>query len=157
MPSGKRVYFARAIEGIELSQIIRVADSARYDLQQSDLILVDANREYRTWRAGSDVTSGEEHNVLVPFQIELLQSCDALLVDMTIPLRNYIGCCCEIVYARMQEMPIAVYVEDTHYGLRKWLRYHADVVVPHRREAIAYLCEALAMREQLDVNGGLRD
>jgi nucleoside 2-deoxyribosyltransferase len=138
---GRRIYFARAIEGVDRRYIRQLAASARVDLDAVGLTLIDANMEYLEWRnLYGTASSPDEYKQIVKFQLELLRSCDAVLMDMTIPNRNYIGCCCELVYACQFNIPTAVYVGDTDNGTRTWLRYHAQVVVRDRREAIAYLC-----------------
>jgi nucleoside 2-deoxyribosyltransferase len=146
--SGRRIYFARAVEGIERSQIRQLAASARLDVNAVGLTLIDAHMEYLAWRdLYGTASESDEYKQIVKFQLELLRSCDALLMDMTIPNRNYIGCCCELVYACQFNLPTAVYVGDTNYASRTWLRYHAQVVVRERREAIAHLSNRLRVEQ----------
>jgi hypothetical protein len=79
--------------------------------------------------------------VLVEFELELLRRADGLLVDMTISERNYLGCACELTYARLWRIPAVVYVGNTSNGERPWLRYHSSLVVENVQEAVRGLVE----------------
>ena len=142
-----RVYFARAIEGISRAEVTRTATNTKAYLDTFGLIMVDANHEYLTWRETERATHRcDEHVQIVKFQLELLRGCDALLMDMTIADRNYVGCCCELVYAYQYSMPTAVYVGETDNGSRTWLKYHAEAIFNECPEAVAHLSAVLSAR-----------
>lgn len=137
-----RIYLARAIENMPRAAITALSRSAAREVDGDHFELVDANREYLEWKARNpELVDSNEYLTLVPFQIALLKSCDGLLMDMTIPNRNYVGCCSELVYAYSFHLPSAVYVGDTDNGARKWLQYHATFICRERRDALAFLRE----------------
>jgi hypothetical protein len=70
-----------------------------------------------------------------------LRRCDAMIADMSIPDWPYVGCVCELVYARTYEVPAIVITGDSPLGERIWLRFHADAVVHDIDAAIKVLQE----------------
>ncbi|MGI5246729.1 hypothetical protein [Dactylosporangium sp. CA-139066] len=127
------VYFARAVDFLDPLKVAEVAARAREVLALHGMRLVDP-LEYEM-DAGPDV---------VELDLAVLRRCDAMLVDMTIPDRNYIGCVAELVYAHSWRIPAVVYVGSTDYGRRPWLRYHATQVCRSQDEAVVALRAALS-------------
>src|SRR5258708_1985155 len=94
------VYFARGIDGLDSAQVTSVGDQLRKELSQHGLTVVDPVAEQL-----------EEQSTREPFRIvtadlELLRRCHVVLMDMSIPSRNYVGCCCELVYAYLWHIPV---------------------------------------------------
>jgi hypothetical protein len=81
-----------------------------------------------------------------------MSECDVLLIDMTIPNRNYVGCVGELVYASLAGVPAVVVVGDTDYGDRLWLRAHSTLIVREWGEAVAAV-ESLAALSESDREG----
>ena len=127
------VYFARAVDFVDPVKVAEAAARARDALARFDMRLIDP-LDYEI-DAGPGV---------VEMDLAVLRRCDAMLVDMTIPDRNYIGCVAELVYAHSWRIPAVVYVGSTDYGRRPWLQYHATQVCRSQDEAVAALHAALS-------------
>jgi hypothetical protein len=144
-PTPPRVYFARAVDGLDVVQTTRLAEEVRQELESVGLSMIDpvaSEPVFRDAQAGGTAATdpSEFHRQIVEHDLAVLQGCDAVIMDMTIPSRNYIGCVCEMVYAHIWRMPCVVYM-----GLidpnRPWLKYHATAVFEARSEAVVYLAE----------------
>lgn len=135
--SGPRIYFARAIDGIVAEQIVPLAKIAAAEVSEQGLFLVDPIL-FEPTRSDSESQNSRWHHDIVVHDLKILQSCAGVLMDMTVPGRNYIGCSCELVYAYMWKIPVAVYMGENDRD-RPWLQYHASTVVRTRTEAIGYL------------------
>ena len=87
----------------------------------------------------------EERNLLQKYDrvlsdLEWIRRSDALVADMAIPDWPYVGCICELVYARWYGVPTIVITGDNQMlGERVWLRYHADFVDTDEDNAIEFL------------------
>jgi nucleoside 2-deoxyribosyltransferase len=127
------VYFARAMEGLSDAQIRSQSDDVQEELRQAGMQMIDP---YVYESAGS---SGLSPSEIVENDIALLVRADAMLMDMTVSNRNYVGCMCEIVYAHLAKVPTIVYVGNSGNGDRMWLRYHATSICTTRDEALLEL------------------
>ncbi|GGM05212.1 nucleoside 2-deoxyribosyltransferase [Dactylosporangium sucinum] len=136
------VYFARAVDFVDPTEVAMSSARAREALARLGLRLVDPVEH----EAGADLPglTGSAHAAaIVELDLALLRRSDAMLVDMTIPARNYIGCVAELVYAHQWRIPAVVYVGSTGYEQRPWLRYHATHVCRSQDEAVAILRDVL--------------
>jgi len=138
-----RVYFARAVDGLDGEQVTRLAEEARQALEAVGLSMVDPVASEPAF-SGAEV-NGEVaadrlqfYRQIVEHDLAMLRGCDAVLMDMTMPFRNYIGCICELIYAYMWNIPCVVYLGKSDPN-RPWLRYHATAMFAARSEAVAYL------------------
>lgn len=123
------IYFARGMEGLHHSQV-KVDSALREEFVRHRLTLVDPLAE-------QSVSESETAAFLtVRADLGLLRRCDGVLMDMSIAGRNYVGCCCELVYAYLWLIPVVVFVEDSGNGDRLWLRYHAATICRKRSEAM---------------------
>lgn len=126
------VYYARAIDGVPPAAIERTTLRlrrlvARYEIQLIDPVLLSRTRQVQS------------PTTLVSGDLEQLRRADAMLMDMSIRHRNYIGCCCELVYAFQWRIPTIVFIGKSGYGDRIWLQYHATAVCTTWRDAISTL------------------
>jgi hypothetical protein len=139
-PSGRppRIYFARAMDGIGETQIHSLADAVARDLEAHGFALVDPFTAVPRLALMQELGDGFG-DAIVKSDLALLQRSDGVLVDMSIPGRNYVGCVCEITYAFLWRIPVAVYVGKTSNGARHWLRFHADHISEHRHDAVRAL------------------
>ena len=133
-----RVYFARATDGRPRGDVLDDARSVEAVLASAGLELVDP---YALCRAvlGDNPSPTE----IVEFDLGVLGSCQALLMDMTQAHHRYIGCICELTYAHVWDLRSAVYVHDNTLAHRPWLRYHADRICESLEEAVSYLAMQL--------------
>jgi nucleoside 2-deoxyribosyltransferase len=132
------IYFARGIDDLDRPTCATHSAVVGKELASHGLQMVDpVAREACLHLAGSDQAAVAR--ALVEFDLSLLRRCDAVLMDMTIPNRNYVGCTAELVYAHLWRIPAVVYVGATGNDRRHWLRYHASEVVADRTEAVQWL------------------
>ena len=134
------VYFARAVDGLDRDEVLRSAVELADELDRHGLSMLDP---VAMWMNGSRASS--DHSALVESDLAILSTSDAVLVDMTIPGRSYVGCVGELVYAHLWGKPTVVWVGDTGLQERPWLRYHASVVVRTRGEAVSALLGLLPL------------
>ncbi|MET7400528.1 hypothetical protein ABZS66_44330 [Dactylosporangium sp. NPDC005572] len=137
------VYFARAVDLVDPTEVAVSSARAREALAGFGLRLVDPV-EHEAGAGLRGLTGGAHATAVVELDLALLRRSDAMLVDMTIPARNYIGCVAELVYAHLWRIPAVVYVGSTGYEERPWLRYHASHVCPSLDEAVAILRDVLS-------------
>lgn len=142
-----QVYFARGVDGLNRSSVIRSAVVIGHRLARFGITLVDPLNSDHALLRGDDLEAEE----VVVNDLRVLGTCDAVLMDMTIPRRNYIGCNCELVYAFLWRKPVVVYVGRSGNHRRHWLRYHATVVCRTQGEAIAELVNILDKLEGVRV------
>jgi nucleoside 2-deoxyribosyltransferase len=147
-----RVYFARAMDGLERESIEALTREVEAELLRVrlrfgvDLHLVDPFREVESFKGQE--TFEERARRIVEEEIALLKTADGVLMDCSIPDRSYVGCICELVYAYQEGIPVVVYVGSSGNDKRLWLHYHAtQVCVTTRRDAIEAL--AFLLRTQL--------
>ena len=126
-----RVYLARAVDDLPRPAVLERGRALAERLRPLGAQLVDPVAE---WDSG-----GKDSVDLVASDLRTLRTCDAILMDMTIPDRNYIGCVCELMYAYLWQIPSVVWVGDTGYDRRPWLRHHATAIVQNEHQAIQQL------------------
>lgn len=128
-----RVYLARAVDELPRTAVVAQGRALAERLRPIGAELVDP---VAAW----DLTGGDSGRPdLVASDLRILRTCDAVLMDMTIPDRNYIGCVCELMYAYLWQIPSVVWVADTGYDQRPWLRYHATAIVQDEHQAVRRL------------------
>jgi hypothetical protein len=111
------VYFARAVDGLDRVDVLTDGQVVAAELQQSGLRMMDP---VEAWiRAVREGSSTDDPALLVESDLRLLRRCDGMLMDMTIPDRNYIGCTCELTYAYLWHIPSVVWVGDTDWNRAK--------------------------------------
>ena len=137
------IYFARAVDLLDPGSVASVAAEAGRLLTVHGMRLLDP-LEHEAALDLSQLSAEARSTALVELDLALLQRSDAMLVDMTIPDRNYIGCVAELVYARIWRIPAVVYVGSTGYDERPWLRYHATQLCSRLDEAISVLQDLLS-------------
>jgi hypothetical protein len=137
-----KVYFARAIDGENKADGQALASAVSCELGAAGLLMVDptASEPSELLASMSDVTA--RYRAIVEHDLSVLRSCNAVLMDMTISTRNYIGCVCEMTYAYLWRIPCVVYLGDIDRN-RPWLHYHATAVYGARLDAIAHLRDLL--------------
>jgi hypothetical protein len=131
----RKIFFARAIDyrsPVEIAEE-RVIIEAR--LQMSGLMLIDPL---------TSEPPSKDPSVLVRHDLSLLAQCAAMLALMTIPHRNYIGVCCELVYANMLRIPTFVCIGETDYGMRPFLVHHSTFIARTLDHCISKLTEHFA-------------
>jgi hypothetical protein len=123
-----RVYFARAIDGQDGATRLALAADVASDLAAAGLLMVDPTvddpDEASTARAAD---TQKFYQAIVEHDLSVLKSCQAILMDISVPGRSYIGCICEMTYAYFWRIPCVVYVGETD-SRRPWLHYAIDLL-----------------------------
>lgn len=143
LPEFPKIYFARAMDGIDETVILTMGRQVAQELEAHNLGIIDPFVETPRYKLAYDA-SDDDGRLLVEADLLLLRKSDGVLMDMSMPMRNYIGCVCELTYAFLWRIPTVVYVGRSNNGKRHWLRYHADGVCESRREAIGILATLVA-------------
>jgi hypothetical protein len=134
------VYFARGIDDLDPSACAAVASAVGAELAAYGLRMVDPVAQENSL-ALLNCDEAALARALVEFDLSLLRRCDAILTDMTIPDRNYVGCTAELVYAHLWRIPAVVYVGSTGNDRRHWLRYLVSHIVNDRTTAVQWLAD----------------
>lgn len=137
-----RVYFARAIDGENEEAKMTLVSTVAAELAARDLQLVDPVATEPDDRNSPDTEILQKYRSIVDHDLSILRTCDAVLMDMSIQNRNYIGCVCELTYAYLWGIPCIVYVGQGNQN-RPWLHYHATAVFKSREAAITHLANLL--------------
>lgn len=138
------VYFARAVDGLVREEILAEADALGAELEAAGLRLIDPVAAW--WSASGDRGTTPRVEDLVRSDLGLLRRSDGVLMDLSLPMRDYVGCICELTYAHMWQIPSVIWVGDTGLDQRVWLRYHATAIVPDKVAAISSLRRLLTDR-----------
>jgi len=141
-----RIYFARAIDDQSEADIYSLADTVYEELTQQGLEVVDPIRELRKdfqAQGNTNLSQTELTEMLTEYivnsELSLLKTADAVLMDCTLPDRQYVGTIGELIYAHMWNIPVVAYVGASNIGERLWFKYHATHICQSRSEAIQYL------------------
>ena len=116
-----RIYVSRPIDGRDSSEIYDIINRARNDFPSPSFEVIDP----------TSIPFGrarQNHNQMVPAQLDLMRTCDVILADMSLPNHTYIGCVAELVYARSYSLYSVVFVGSNRIGHRPWLQHHADQI-----------------------------
>jgi hypothetical protein len=82
----------------------------------------------------------EDYMGLVQAELHVLESCDAILVDMSPTDHIYIGCIAELVYARLWNLSTVIYTgSNDKLDRRPWLRFHADHIDATWKGAVEWI------------------
>lgn len=120
-----RIYITRPIDDLDRSIIYDFVERARRDFPSPRFQVIDP-------MTIGDIEQRDDssYDNVVYKQLQMLKTCDVVLVDLSIPNHTYIGCVAELVYAHMWQLCTVVYVGSNKIFHRPWLRYHADHVDP---------------------------
>lgn len=132
-----RVYFARAIDGEHKLRTQELAFTVARELAAVGLLMIDPTADEPV-HPPTRLDDGSKYRAIVDHDLAALRSCRAVLMDLSIPDRNYIGCICEMTYAYLWQIPCVIYLGEINKD-RPWLHYHATAVFSLRSEAVAYL------------------
>lgn len=131
----RKVYIARAIDDRPESEIQLSGERLAQAVIDAGFMTIDPVLRFRSDQQVS-VSSPDGQ---VESDLTYLRTSDALLVDLSIPGWVYVGCICELVYAKLWDIPSVVIVGASDIHERLWLRYHAAAIVPDLKGGIAAL------------------
>ena len=121
-----KVFYSQAIDGVPKRDVERLFSLLSGELHRRGMRIVSSFSDSEV--GGSDTVWSGTDEQLVARTIELIKGSDAVLVDLTMPGRVYIGCICELVYAKMSGKPACVIVGESDLECRPWLTAHATSV-----------------------------
>lgn len=136
--SMRKIYYSRAMDGLTAEEITHDASSVAYELSKRGMQIVDTLTETEI-NKGSTTLNKHGYRKIVENDLTLLKSADAVLMNLSIEGRTYIGCICELVYAHSWQIPIVVYVGSTGNEDRMWLTYHSKYICKSLGEALELL------------------
>lgn len=131
-----RVYVARAVDQRPVETAHQAVEQLVVMLRAAGFRVVDPVRTPFPGFAGRNILSDFDR---VHSDLAWLKRCDAIVADLSIPDWPYVGCICELVYARVYDIPAVVITGENLVGDRIWLRYHADRVVRDAEQAVEFL------------------
>jgi hypothetical protein len=136
-----RVYYARAVDELQIEAVFSEIRDVQATFSRYGFELVDPVAS-EPGLSGESMTQRDRARVIVDHDLTLLRQCDAVLMEMTVPNRNYIGCISELVYSCIWQIPCVVHAAPV-YRSRPWLIYHATAIFGSRKAAIRHLVQLL--------------
>jgi hypothetical protein len=129
-----RIYVARPVDDLDRSGINGFVQRARRDFSSPRFEVIDP-------MLIGDIDQREDSSYagVVDKQLQLLHSCDIILVDMSLPNHTYIGCIAEMVYAHIWQLSTVIYVGSNRMFHRPWLRFHADHIDSEWEGAVQWI------------------
>jgi hypothetical protein len=130
----QRIYIARPIDDLDTSGVWNIVTRARQDFPNPRFEVIDP-------MTIGDINQREENSYerVVDKQLQLLKSCDVILIDMSLSDHTYIGCVAEMVYAHIWELCTVIYVGSNRIIHRPWLRFHADHIDTNWEGAVQWI------------------
>lgn len=126
-----KVYYARAMDGIDHSQIIEDDHLVKATLSRKGLSIVNPYAERPV--------QIEQKDKLVENNLELLKESDILLGNLSIHNYTYIGAVFEILQAANLGIPIVVFIGNSNLGNRYYLHYYCNFICKTIDEAVEYI------------------
>lgn len=128
-----RIYLARPIDGRSQTSIYEILDRAEREFQRPRFEIVDPVAKY-------DLRDRNDHVYVVATELEILRSCNIILIDMSLANHTYIGCVAELIYAHLWNLITVVYVgSNSALTQRPWLRFHADHIDTTWKGAVEWI------------------
>ena len=132
-----RVFFSSAIDGIPMKQIVNRYQEVERELRAKGHFLVNPASFYT--QNHNEIKRGRGNDVLnavIDYDLNAIRSADVLLADFSDPCRQYVGCICEIVYARLFKIPVIAYLGSNLISERPFFAYHCSVMTKKWDDAI---------------------
>lgn len=141
-----KVYFARAMDGLDTSELAKRGEQVSALLAQTGFDVIDTLLVTPQAAIADPISISR----MIDIDLGLLKQADVVLMDMSIPDRNYVGCVCELTYAYLWGIPIVVYVGRTSNGVRPWLIHHATEIYENWMDAVRAAIKAGGARKSSD-------
>ncbi len=139
-----RLFVAHRFDGLSDEAIGEAAESYRRLFETKSVEVVSMAHLLKEERAQGLAQSNPR--LVVERDLEELRSADIFLCDLSEPNWHYVGCLCEMVYAKQWDKYVIVYAGQAPLAQRLWIRYHADVIALTPPEAKAAVERYLAAR-----------
>lgn len=85
---------------------------------------------------------------IVEFDLQVLKSCDGLILDFSFEDHLYIGSICEMVYAHQMNIPVIIYSGYRIFDKRWWLIFHAKQILSSRESCIAHMFGEISLTKE---------
>jgi ubiquinone/menaquinone biosynthesis C-methylase UbiE len=126
-----KVYYARAMDGIEPSKIMEDDRQLEVVLSQKGFSITNPYTEQEV--------QVERADRLVENNIKSLKKSDVVLANLSIQNYTYIGAVFEVVQAANLGIPIVVCVGDSDLVNRYYLHYYSNFICKHISEGVEYI------------------
>ncbi len=126
-----KVYYARAMDGIELSKIMEDERQVKVALSRKEFSIANPYKEQEV--------QIEQAGELVENNLKLLKGSDILLGNLSIHNYTYIGAVFEILQAANLDIPIVVYIGNSNLENRFYLHFYCNFICRTIDEAIEYI------------------
>jgi hypothetical protein len=134
------VFFSSAVDGIDWDKIKRKYKRIEKALQVRKHRLLNPPGIYLNgFRKIQSSDAYALSTAIVENDLQLLRQADVLLVDVSIPNHTYIGCICEMVYAREWGIPVVSYIGRNHIGKRPFFIYHSNTIYKRWADALDHI------------------
>jgi hypothetical protein len=130
------VFLSSALDGIEMEKIKRRYTCAERELCALGHKLVNTFVYYkRSWARAKGNGSIRDVKEIVDSDLVTLRDADVLVVDISLPRHNYVGCICEMVYAKVWGISVVAYPKRNTLVKRPFFKYHCTIICGTRSEA----------------------
>lgn len=138
----RSIYFAHAIEGLDLAEVSREVKNVYEVLSQecANIKVISMHELLEDiFRTEGNISDSDFDQFLVETETEYLKCCDLMLADVSIPSWQYVGTIMEIAYANVFGIPVIAVVGSSEIRLRRWLKAHVSEFAYDMREAANFI------------------
>ncbi len=135
------VFFSSGIDGLSRDVIVKNYNSVEVALAKRGHIIVNPVSFYfsKNFITQIDNDLGEDKAV-VQNDLKALRKADIMLMNVSDPCRQYIGCICEMVYANIYKIPVVAYIgKATQFCNRPFFSFHCARIVENLETALDFL------------------
>lgn len=134
-----KVFFSSAIDDVAFWQIQQRYEDVEKTLMARGHFLLNPASVYTEAERDveySDAIKGEA--AVVTRDLQILKKADALLVDVSDLNRQYVGCICEMVYARVFGIPVIAFLGPSNpLARRAFFSFHCSEMTEVWEEALS--------------------
>lgn len=119
----KKIFFAHGIDDLTDKEILNNSKRITALLHKFKFEVISGHKNNKL--IPKSCSPQEKNKIIVENDLNDLKESDILLVDYSIPNRNYVGCTFEIAYAFFWNKIIIVHIGNSGNDNRVFLQYHA--------------------------------
>lgn len=131
-----KVYYCRAMDGIEFDIISKEYEFVRKRLSEKGYCLINDFNQSNYEKLPITVENSKR---VVQSNLINLATSDVVIVNLSIPNHSYIGCVGEMIYAKQKGIRVITIVGESGNDKHFWTLYHSDNIVNNLEEAIELL------------------
>ncbi len=141
-----KVFFGSAIDDVAFCQIQQRYEDVEKTLRARGHILLNPASVYTDTERNvrdSDAIKGE--TAVVTSDLQILKDADVLLVDASDLNHQYVGCICEMVYARVFGIPVIAFLGPNNpLARRAFFSFHCSEMTEVWEEALSAVDRVLS-------------